>query len=93
MKSNAQDFKITLGKLITTFLWMEVEQSNGKTLLHLDTYVQEMAIEYKKEVQLVLKLKKTLMQPGLVLDASDALDAPDLVTQKNYLSFVVTVSV
>ena len=69
---------------MTTFLGLEVEQSEEGISLHLDTYVQELVDEYRLIHKKFIKPKKVQMSPGLVLDNSDCPELPDPVKQKQF---------
>ena len=78
----AADFDFTGGKVMDSFLGLEVEQSEDGIKLHLDTYVAELLEEYREYHRKFLKPKKVPMQPGLVLDKENCPEAPDPVKQK-----------
>ena len=71
-----------------TFLGMEVEQSGGVIKLHLDSYIQDVLIEYKDYIKKALRPKRVPMSPGLVLINEDCPILPDARKQKYYRSFV-----
>ncbi len=75
---------------MTLFLGLEDKQDKGQILLHpsLNTYVNEMLVEYKAYIKRDLKPKKIPMQPGVVLTKDYTPDTPDPKDQKLYLSFV-----
>ena len=52
-----------------TFLGMEVEQPGKVIKRHLDSYIQEVLKVYKEYVKILLRPKRVLMSPGLVLDS------------------------
>ncbi len=43
----SEDFNVTGGGIMTTFLGLEVEQTEEGTSLHLDTYIKELVEEYQ----------------------------------------------
>ena len=73
---------------MSSFLGMEIEDSNGNLMIHLDTYIQETLAEYKTTVSKFLKPKQVPMQPENKLEIEDCPKIPDLVRQKMYRSFV-----
>ena len=87
----AADFDFTGGKVMDSFLGLEVEQSEDGIKLHLDTYVTELLEEYREYHRKFLKPKKVPMQPGLVLDKEDCPEAPDPVKQKFYRMMVAKI--
>jgi hypothetical protein len=87
----AADFDFTGGKVMDSFLGLEVEQSEDGIKLHLDTYVVELLEEYREYHRKFLKPKKVPMQPGLVLDKEDCPEAPDPVKQKFYRMMVAKI--
>jgi hypothetical protein len=75
----SKDFEITGGGLLKTFLGMEVEQS-GKTIkLHLDCYIQQVLAEYKAYIKKMLRPKKVLISPCVILNPEDV---PELLDQR-----------
>jgi hypothetical protein len=91
MKEYSKDFEYIGGDFMTSFLGLEVEQDKGQIRLHLDNYVNEMLGDYKAYIKRDLKLKKTPMQPGVVLTKDDAPETPDPKEQKIYPSFVAKI--
>ena len=87
----AKDFEVTGGGEMTTFLGLEVEQSEEGISLHLDTYIQELVEEYRLIHKKFIKPKKVPMSPGLVLDNSDCPELPDPVKQKQFRSMLAKV--
>ena len=87
----AKDFEVTGGGQMTTFLGLEVEQSEEGISLHLDTYIQELVEEYRLIHKKFIKPKKVPMSPGLVLDNSDCPELPDPVKQKQFRSMLAKV--
>ncbi len=85
----AADFNFTGGKVMESFLRLEVEQLEDGIKLHLDTYVTEPLEEYREYHSKFLKPKKIRMQPRLVLDKEDCPEAPDPVKQKFYHMIVL----
>ncbi len=74
-----------------TFLGMEVEQS-GKTIkFHLDCYVQQVLAEYKAYIKKMMRPKKVLISPGVILNSEDVPELQSLQDQrkqKHYQSFL-----
>jgi hypothetical protein len=71
MKKCSEDFDITGGDLMETFLGMQVEQSNGNICLQLDNYVQDIVTEYLKLSGKMVRLKGVLSQPRAELTQED----------------------
>ena len=61
------DFDVTEGGIVTTFLGLEVEQSDDGIGLHLDTYIKELVEEYKDIHKEFIKPKSVPvpMSPGI----------------------------
>jgi hypothetical protein len=57
------DFDVTGGGIMTTFLGLEVEQSDDGISLHLDTYIKELVEEYKDIHKKFIKPKSVPMSP------------------------------
>ena len=85
------DFDVTGGKLMESFLGLEVEQSEEGISLHLDTYIQELIEEYRLLHKKFIKPKKVPMSPGLVLEKDDCPAIPDPFKQSLYRSVVAKI--
>jgi hypothetical protein len=70
-----------------TFLGMEVEQPGKVIRLHLDTYVQQVLVEYKGYIKKSLRPKRVPMTPGVVLNNDDCPIVPAPRKQKYFRSF------
>jgi hypothetical protein len=88
MEKYSNDFSITGGGFMKTFLAMEIEQSNRSIKLHLDHYIREMLNEYKTYIKKSLRPKRVPFSPGVILRSEDSPTLPDPSKQKFYRSFV-----
>ena len=89
LEKYTRDFEITGGhQLMESFIGLEVEQSDSKISLHLDSYIQETIGVYKEYVKKMLRPKLTPMQPGNILKPDDAPTTPDKKRQTFYRSMV-----
>ncbi len=88
MEKYTRDFDITGGGLMETFLGMQVEQSQGKICLDLDTYIRKVLEEYKVFQAKSLRPKLAPIQPGLILTKDDCPILPEPRKQKFYRSFI-----
>jgi hypothetical protein len=77
------DFDVTGGGVMTTFLGLEVEQTEGGTSLSLDTYIKELVEEYRNIHKKFIMKQSVPMSPGLVLNKEDCPELPDPIKQKH----------
>ena len=72
MAKYSRDFEITGGKLMNTFLGLQVDHGNDEIHMHMDTYVHNVLDEYKTFARKTLRPKKLPIAPNYQLPASDA---------------------
>jgi hypothetical protein len=88
MEKYSQDFNLTRGGLMRTFLGLEIEQSNRLITLHLDHCVRDMHNKYKTYIKKSLRTKRVPIQLGVILRQEDSPTLPDPSKQKFYRLFV-----
>ena len=83
-----EDFEITGGGKMETFLGMAVEQKDKSIRIHLDNYIKDVLTECSDYIKKSLWPKKVPISPGVVFRTEDIPDSPDPRKQKQYRSFV-----
>ena len=87
LETYSRDFEITGGhQLMDSFIGLEVEQSQSKISLQLDSYIQETIGVYKDYVKKMLRPKLTPMQPSNILTPDDSPAVLDKMSQTFYRS-------
>jgi hypothetical protein len=71
MAKYSNDFKITGGGMMKTFLGTKVVQSRRVLKLHLDYYIQQLLKDYKEYIKTMQRPKKVPISPGVVLKPED----------------------
>ncbi len=66
-----QDFEITGGRQMKTFLGMQVEQTAQSIKIHLDHYIKEVLACYVEYIRKAIRPKKVPIAPNVILRPED----------------------